>query len=387
MDDPGDAPTRVALVGAGNIAGPYAQSLARHPELRLVGVHDVDGGRARDLAAATGCRAYASPAELADDGVDVAVNLTSAPHHFATTRELVRLGLDVFSEKPLALNAEEARELVALARATSVRVACAPSLWLGRSYQEVGARLREGELGAVRLVTAEVHQGRIETWHPSPAAFFRVGPVVDTGVYALAYVTATLGPVRRVQATSARLLPERTSSAGEAVETATDDAWLVSAVLGSGALLRLTCDFYVDAETVPRGVAFHGDRGSLRLLDLFAPDAAVERAVAGEPFVAEAPGDALELDWALGVLDLARARRRGRPHRLSVEHAGHVVDVLEAVGRSAATGAAVEVTSSFELPALDPPARRDDPLGTDGPLGADRPAGAGTGEEEGARPG
>ncbi|MCU1437035.1 MAG: oxidoreductase [Naasia sp.] len=350
MDTEHSAPTRLAFVGAGNIAGPYAASLRRHPELSLMGVYDIDAAKATEFAQANGCAAYATLDELVAEDPDIVVNLTSAPYHHSTTRALIERGATVFSEKPLALTLAQARELVELAAERGARVACAPSLWLGRCYQRTAERVLAGEIGAVRLITAEVNHGRIESWHPAPQTFYQVGPVVDVGIYALTYLTAVFGPIRQVSAASARLLASRVTLTGADFEIGAADAWLINATFESGQLLGLRCNFYVGAGTVPRSVSFHGDAGSLRVDDLFRPDAPVSRAAFGEPFVAEPPGETLEVDWSLGVLDLADALRTERPHRTSVEHAAHIVEVLEAVGASARSGRTEAVASTFPNP-------------------------------------
>ena len=100
----------------------------------------------------------------------------------------------MYSEKPLALRASEAHELVALAAARGLRLGCSPSTFLGEAQQTAAALIRSGRLGTVRAIYAEVNWGRIETWHPAPAPFFDVGALVDVGVYPLTLVTTMLGP-------------------------------------------------------------------------------------------------------------------------------------------------------------------------------------------------
>ena len=56
----------------------------------------------------------------------------------------------------------------------------------------------------------------------------------------------------------------------------------------------------------------------------------------------------------IGVLDLARAIRAGRPHRATGDLAHHVVDVMAAVSESVETGAFVDVTSTVDVPAVLP---------------------------------
>jgi hypothetical protein len=55
-------------------------------------------------------------------------------------------------------------------------------------------------------------------------------------------------------------------------------------------------------------------------------------------------------DWSLALVDLAEAIRDDRPHRMSAEHAVHVVEVLNGADDSRRKGGAVEISSSFEAP-------------------------------------
>lgn len=361
---------RIAFVGCGNISGPYAASLARHPELELVGVFDVDSAKRDAFAAEHSCAGYETLDALVNDRPDIVVNLTSAPYHYVTTKELVTRVSAVFSEKPLAMTHNEAVELVALAEQHGTRLACAPSLWLSEVSLTAAAAVQSGELGIVRLVNAEVNQGRIEAWHPAPQSFYQVGPVFDAGVYPLSYLTAVLGPIRQVNATSATLLDQRTSLSGEQFELQTPDAWFVVARFASGPVLRLTCTFYIDSATQPRNVDFHGDRGSLRLVDWIMPGSAIEQAEYATAFANSRPPDrAREIDWCIGLADLSEAIRDGRPHRNQAAHAAHVVEVLEAVSRSASTGNPVEVLSDFPLPPLTPQPVTEEPSGHEGASG------------------
>ena len=86
-------PASVVFVGTGNISSRYADSVARHPELRLAGVYDIDRARAAEFAAARPCVAFDSLDDVAASRPDIVVNLTSAPFHYATTKELLRAAL------------------------------------------------------------------------------------------------------------------------------------------------------------------------------------------------------------------------------------------------------------------------------------------------------
>src|SRR5882672_1889378 len=122
------APLGIGIVGTGNIAGGYARDALTHPEIRLVAATDLDPSRAAVFAASHGIRAHPTlDALLADDAVDIVINLTVHHAHFDVTKRALEAGRHVYSEKPLALRGTEARELVELAAARGLRLGCSPS--------------------------------------------------------------------------------------------------------------------------------------------------------------------------------------------------------------------------------------------------------------------
>ena len=352
-------PLGIGIVGTGNIAGGYARDILTHPEIRLVSATDLDPVRAAAFADAHGCRVHASlDALLADEAVDIVVNLTVHHAHYEVTRRALQAGRHVYTEKPLALRSGEARELIALAAARGLRLGCSPSTFLGEAQQTAAAWIGANRLGTVRAIYADVSWGRIETWHPAPAAFFDVGVMVDVAVYPLTLATTMVGPARTVRAWGWNLQPDRVALDGTPFRIGSPDLILAAVELEGGAVLRLTASFYVGDPVKGRGaLEFHGDAGSLALGSFQDFDAPVEAGPYGgtyAPLPYVRPPFA-GIAWARGLADMAAAIAEGRPHRASAEQAAHVVDILEAAATSmAADGRPVEVTSTFAAPALMP---------------------------------
>lgn len=345
---------RIAIVGCGNIAGPYARNLASYPQLDLVGFTDLDLSRAAALAELHGGQAYPSlDAVLADPGVDLVVNLTIHHTHYAVTRQALEAGKHVVSEKPLALTAAEARELVRMAEDRGLRLGGTPFTFLGEAQQTAMKLVREGRLGTVRLAYAEVNWGRIETWHPAPAPFYAVGPLFDVGVYPLMLLTAMFGPARLVSSYGRVIYPERVTKGGQPFTVGAPDFAVTMVELAGGVLARLTTNFYVLNKASQQGIELHGDLGSLQLSNWQEPNGALRYAPFGEPYAEVAPlrEPPAGTRWGMNVAELADAMRAGRPHRATGEHAAHVVEILEAAATSMRAGRPVAVESDFAAPA------------------------------------
>jgi len=350
-------PLGLGIVGTGNIAGAYARDILTHPQIRLEAATDLDAAKAAAFGVEHGCPIHESLDELlGDPSVGVVVNLTVHHAHYEVTKRALEAGRHVYSEKPMALRSTEAQELVALATSRGLRLGCSPSTFLGEAQQTAAAVIRDGRLGQVRAVYAEVNWGRIETWHPAPAPFFDVGVMVDVGVYPLTLVTSMLGPARSVRAWGWDLKPERTTLDGTSFRIGSPDLIVAAIELDGGPVLRLTSSFYVGQPAKLTGsVEFHGDDASLAIGSFAEFDATVEIGPYGESYELVAPvrqpfrGTA----WARGVAEMADAIAEGRPHRASAEQAAHVVEIVEAAAASIADGGRpIKITASFSPPPL-----------------------------------
>ncbi len=150
---PNGRKTRVALIGAGFIADFHLEILTPLEDVEVVAICDPALGRARGLADKWSVpKVYASVAELANENIDIAHILAPPDLHVALTRELLELGIGTYVEKPLALAAAPAKELVALAAERGLPIGVNHN----HIYQPAFTRLMEaverGDIGAVEHV-------------------------------------------------------------------------------------------------------------------------------------------------------------------------------------------------------------------------------------------
>lgn len=361
----------IAIVGCGNIAKAYGKSLQPYPQLKLVGATDHFLHLAEDYVATFGGKVYPTVDDLlADEEVDLVINLTIHKAHVEVITKCLNAGKDVFSEKPIALTSEEAWQLVALAKEKGRRFGCAPITILGEGQQTAWKAIRDGLLGTVRVAYAEVNWGRIESWHPAPGPFYEVGPLFDVAVYPLTILTTIFGPARSVTAFGKVLYPDRVTKEGVPFHITTPDFSIAAIEFASGAVARLTTNFYVGFHSKQtRGIEFHGDNGSLYLSDWHNFDGKVEYAgFSGtwpdantaykqlpwvkEPYTGDVKADPhAGVEWCRGVLDMSEAMQENRPQRITGAQAAHVVDIVLAIQKAAAEGQRVQISSEFPQPA------------------------------------
>lgn len=118
---------RVAIVGMGNIGNTHAGVYQKHPDAEIVAVCDVIQDKADRAAEKYGARAFYSVDDLLASGlkIDAASVATAGKEnggdHYKPTMQLLGAGIPVLGEKPISNNLDEAREMVALAKAKGLR--------------------------------------------------------------------------------------------------------------------------------------------------------------------------------------------------------------------------------------------------------------------------
>ncbi|CAA9438256.1 MAG: oxidoreductase domain protein [uncultured Quadrisphaera sp.] len=353
---------KVGIVGAGKISGQYSAALARLPQVEVTAVADLDAARAAALASQhPGARAVPLAQLLGADDVELVLNLTIPAAHADVALAALEAGKDVYGEKPLAATTAQGRAVVDAAAAAGRRLGCAPDTVLGTGLQTARAVVDSGAIGRPLAATAFMTTPGHERWHPDPEFYYRPGggPLLDMGPYHLSALVHLLGPVRRVVGAASR--PRATRTIGDGPRAGTEFAvevdTHVSAVLEhhGGALTTMVMSFDVEAAHLP-SIEVHGEAGSLSVPDPNCFDGAVELFTREVPRWVAQPVRAgyLGAGRGYGVADLAAARAAGRPHRASADLALHVLDVMEAVAASAASGAAVVLSTTCERPAPVP---------------------------------
>ncbi|EMA61757.1 aldo/keto reductase [Halorubrum lipolyticum] len=344
------------FVGAGAIAPEYAAGLPGS-SLSLAGVVDLDGDRAATLAPAHDCPSF-TDLETALSAVDapLVVNLTSHAAHAPVTRTALEADRHVYSQKPLALDADEATELVALARERDLALGCAPGTPRAPSQRRAGRLLADGRLGPVGLGYAHAHVGRVTDWHDRPDSFLEIGPLYDGAVYPLALLVSWFGPVERVRVADALdVWPER-----EARRPSTPSHVEATLAFTAGPTVRLTASFYAPHRSREfYGLELHGDDGSLYLKGTGAMGTArdgVRFGRVGREYVT-APPTSPEEPYAYvdAVERLAATVEAGSPSRAGGRRGAHVVAVCNAI-ETAAEGEGSVAVDDCGATADPPPA-------------------------------
>jgi predicted dehydrogenase len=346
-------PVGVGLVGAGNISRTYLENLTGFPDTTVVAVADLLPEAARARAEQFGVRRSGSVNDLlADEDVEIVVNLTTPDAHAEVALQAVGAGKHVWNEKPLTVDRGSAQALLQQADAAGVRVGCAPDTFLGSGLQHALRVVEQGVIGTPVTALAILENLGPESWHPNPAFFFApgAGPLFDMGPYYLTALAQSFGPMDSLAATGSQARTTRVVGSGPrageefAVSVPTHVSVLARYRSGQSATIILS----FDSAQGRRLLELDGVDGAVTFPDpnRFDGDVLLQRPRSDQPEVVTGPPELSSR--GTGVLEMARALRVGRPHRASGELAYHVLDIMISIEEAITASTFVTVESTFE---------------------------------------
>lgn len=354
-------PVGVGIVGAGVISQTYLENLTSFPDVKVVAIGDLIPERAKAKAEEHGVPSWGTLEDvLGNPDVELVVNLTIPESHIAVSSQAVAAGKHVWTEKPLGLDREGARQLLKDADAAGVRVGSAPDTILGPGFQSAKRAIAEGVIGTPLFVQTAFQTQGPDLWHPEPAFLFAkgAGPLLDMGPYYFSALVSLLGPIAGVAARGSRFRTERHihtgPRAGETfpVEVPSSVQVLSTFEGGQHGTHLLSFDSALERHGV---VEIHGTEGSIVLPDPNRFDGPTRYV---KPLGVFRDGMKTEQEWidveqqgtvvgrGLGVLDMVRAIAENRTHVATGELGFHVLDVLLSAQDSAETGQYLEIDST-----------------------------------------
>lgn len=361
---------RIGIVGCGDISVAYLRNAPLFRGVEMIACCDLNPEVADSRARAFNIRAAEIDAVMQDPEVDLILNLTVPNAHFDVSMMALSAGKHVFTEKPLAVQLDQGRVLVAEAERRGLSIGSAPDTFLGAAGRHARMLMDADAIGRPILGTAFMFGHGMEHVHPNPGFYYQrgAGPVLDMGPYYITGLVNLLGPVRRVQALATRgedtrLITAMGPNQGTRFDVGTDTSLLSLLEFANGTTMTFGASWDVYRHS-NHPIELHGTTGSLRLPD---PDnfsgmvgysdhgaAWDEIDTTAHVFGAhnwpmEAPDRANYR--MLGLVDLAAALHENRTPRASGQLALHVLEVLEAILKSGETGQPQDITSQPDRPA------------------------------------
>lgn len=224
---------RWGILATGGIAQAFARALHALPGAELLAVASRTQERADEFGEDYGVpRCYGSYEALAADP-DVDVVYVATPHvfHAANATQCLRAGKAVLCEKAFTINAAEAEQLIAIARAEGRFLMEAMYTRHLPVIKKVKAWLDDGAIGEVRMVQA--NRCNRENLDPKGRGLnleLGGGSLLDVGIYPLSFAVMAFGAV-----------PEQAVGFAHLGETGSDEQASFILRFPGGGLASLNC--------------------------------------------------------------------------------------------------------------------------------------------------
>lgn len=338
-----------AVIGLG-MGRNHAKAFHAHPDAKLIAVCDQDQKRCDEAVREYGCKAYADVAEmLRTEKPDVVSIATPNAFHAPLAIQAMQAGAHVLCEKPMAMNATEAREMLAVAQATGRRLMINFSYRFSPATHFLKQQVDTGILG-------KVYAGRT-VWHrrrgmPGFGGWFGQkklaggGPLIDLGVHRLDLALWLMGHPRPQWVLANTFNPIASKKAleqGKAYDV--EDSAFAMIRFTDGTMLEVEASWAVNqGQNEFMETRLYGTEGGLIQHNVgegydFTSAIHVERAGVQFDLAPHPPIPAAVTPYAHFVESI----RDGKPHTATGEEGLMVTELLDAIYASAARGEPVKL--------------------------------------------
>ena len=292
---------------------------------------------------------------LADGDVDMVTLGTPIGLHYGQAVKALEAGKHIHCNKTVTTTVAECDSLMEIAAARGLHIVPSPGMLMMPHNQRIRRAVLEGRIGDVVMAIAGGSGG--QTYHidepyrhgddiltnTNPAWYFKKpggGPLYDVTVYSMHIMTGILGPAKRLTAFSGSKIKEY-EFRGEKIANETDDCTMISLDFGGnlhGVIyavpyggLNIAVGGFTPVIMGSRGTLFGAKLGE----DLLIYDGDNEPNVNAEHKAL--PENHVFAD----IMQTVDVIRTGAKTIVTMDHARHVVDIIESGYESAATGKAI----------------------------------------------
>jgi predicted dehydrogenase len=348
---------KTAVVGCGVISHAYLKSISeKFRIIELAGFCDHTAEKARAAATEYGGKVMTLEEIIADDSIQMVLNLTTVPAHYAIIKTLLEGGKHVYSEKVLTANLSEAAELLEIANRENRVLGVAPDTFLGSAVQTARYVIESGLIGDVTSFSCSLTRDGALMAEAFPFTTKPGGGIgFDVGIY---YVTALLscfGPVSEVTGLMKTVNKDRHHVLIDRMEKeytlecenlATGVLCFENGVVGT----MLFNGNSVSLMPEQPSVIVHGSLGIMYMADPnnFGGDVKILLKGNDTAFTVPQTHGFRTESRGLGAAEMAWSLLKGRKPRANKEMAYHALEVLYGVSQSGITKKFYKLSSTFE---------------------------------------
>ena len=264
---------KVGLIGCGHIAETYFRAEKYFNNIKIIKCADINLKAARKCSKEYGIKFLTVNEILKDQEVEIILNLTIPKAHYEISKKALLNGKHVYSEKPLAINLKDGKELLKISRRKKLYLGNAPDTFLGGGIQKSKELVEKNIIGKIKLGNAVFAFPGIQSYHPNPEPWFAKlegGPVIDMGPYYITALVNLLGPAKKVSGKIINGSKFRTigigPKKGRKFKVNCPTTYLSTITFKNNTVIRLTLSFDVIAHQ-RNHIELYGEKGSMIVPD------------------------------------------------------------------------------------------------------------------------
>jgi predicted dehydrogenase len=372
---------RIGVIGTGSLTLsailPHLSQDDVQDRVRIQALGDPVPGRAAAAAEKFGAKRAFTSVEALLEASDVDAVTIASPIglHYQHGKMALEAGKHVHFNKTMTTTVAEATDLIETARARGLKLVVSPGQVLHSRIQKIKQLIAEGAIGTPCWAMCgsafgtyhqneATRQGDDVLSNVNPSWYFRKpggGPLYDMTVYGVHEMTTILGPAKRVTALSGVRITER-EYRGQMLPCDADDNTMMLLDFGDslftlvygvaagtiGAHVDHTASHYLGTKGTIAAASLNGepfDYPGRQLVD--AARAAGNRFYQYLPHVSGEHLRIVDSHVFEDIMQLVDWIREDKPSPVTAEQGRHTVDIFESAYRSAETGQAQSLTTTF----------------------------------------
>ncbi len=367
---------KVGLIGCGHIAETYFRAQKYFNNIKIIKCADINSKTAKKCASKYGIKSLSVKEILKDKEVEIILNLTIPKAHYEVAKNAILHKKHVYSEKPMAINLKDGKELLKLAKKKNIYIGNAPDTFLGGGNQKSKELLEKKIIGKINFGNVIFAFPGIQSYHPHPEPWFKKkegGPVIDMGPYYLTALVNILGPAKEVSGRIINGVNYRTigigPNKGKKFKVKCPTTYLSTIVFENNTVIRLTLSFDVVAHQ-RNHIELYGRKGSLIIPD--------PNMFGGSVYLCKKLGDRWKefktTKMSLGKINIrsqssranespTNANYRGaglaemayciekrKKHRCNGELSLHVLDIIKSIMKASMSGISQKIKTKCKKP-------------------------------------
>ena len=367
---------KVGLIGCGHIAETYFRAHKYFNNFKIIKCADILDSASKKCASKYGIKSHSVKDLLNDKEIEIILNLTIPKAHYEVAKKALLHNKHVYSEKPMAINLNQGKELVKLAKKKKLYIGNAPDTFLGGGNQKSKEILEKNLIGKINLGNSIFAFPGVQSYHPNPEPWFAKkegGPVIDMGPYYLTALVNLLGPAKEVTGSVMRGIKKRIigigPKKGKKFKVNCPTTYLSTIVFKNKTIIGLTLSFDVIAHQ-RNHIEFYGKEGSMIVPDpnMFGGSVYVCKKL-GQPWkeyktnkmplgkinirskslrANESPINANYR--GVGLAEMAYCIENRKIHKCNGELSLHVLDIIQSTMKASITGKKQIINTSCKIP-------------------------------------